>query len=206
MRVGNIKQTVQINEEVDPFMHIKQLKEEVKCLKLKLSVLESNSGSSISELTPQDKEYCNEVINQYLSIESGEETTDISVLLDVLKNYSKTIYCFNLLKDKALSITTQLPRISSVSTSDGNKPAMCSDNSLSPTEKQFQEKIAAYQDLVLQKENEINVMFTIIQNQKIKEHGNSKKRITKTSLSYTLSISTRQIDTYQPHSMCQFHI
>ncbi|XP_044306335.1 kinesin-like protein KIF6 [Varanus komodoensis] len=149
-RVGLIKNEAILNEEIDPRLMIVQLKKEIQELKNELAMVTGEQRSE--ELTQEELLQVEEQIKSFL------EDVDPESMLEVGADMRKIKYCFIHLK--RLVNEKQLPGNNLLAL---DVPGDKSDNSLVGNE-----ELKKLKDLLLQRDNEINILVNMLKKEKKK--------------------------------------
>ncbi|KAM4787200.1 kinesin-like protein KIF6 isoform 5-T6 [Cyanocitta cristata] len=148
-RVALIKNEAVLNEEIDPALMIVQLKKEIQDLKYELALVTGKQRTS--ELSQEELLQLDELIETFL------EDNDPGSSLDVGADMRKIKYCFAHMKQIMNRPMTSGKKLLSQDTSEeknGNEEA--------------EEELEKLKGLLQQRDNEINILVTMLKNEKRK--------------------------------------
>ncbi|XP_067420873.1 kinesin-like protein KIF6 isoform X2 [Emydura macquarii macquarii] len=180
-RVALIKNEAVLNEEIDSRLMIIQLKKVIQELKDELAMVTGEQRTE--ELTPEELLQLDELIKRFL------EDPDPESMLDIGADMRKIKHCFSYIKQ--LINHTNIPDRSLLS------PDIAGDNDTNTPEKK--EELKKLRDLLHQRDNEINILVSMLKKEKKKAQdalfqlsaGSSGLAVSESSLSISLEEGRR---------------
>ncbi|KAJ3222748.1 Kinesin- protein 6 [Clydaea vesicula] len=161
-RVALISNKAKLNEELDPQLLIIKLKKEIVKLKAEIAILRGGENGGEEELPDYEVERVKKTVDEYIleKSESASMTfTDfrkISCAYRFLKNYI-------LQKSNNGSITS--------SVLSNNETSVNKINTINFNEKEYIEKIEKLKHLVSHRDNEINILVSMINKEKLNKNN-----------------------------------
>ncbi|XP_044867928.1 kinesin-like protein KIF6 isoform X3 [Mauremys mutica] len=180
-RVALIKNEAVLNEEIDPRLMITQLKKVIQELKDELALVTGEQRTE--ELTQEELLQLDEIIKAFLEDPDPESTLDVGADMRKIK------HCFNYIKQ--LINRTNIPDRSLLS------PDITGDEDTNTPEKK--EELKKLRDLLHQRDNEINILVSMLKKEKKKAQdalfqlsaGSSGLAVSESSLSISLEEGQR---------------
>nr|XP_032646079.1 kinesin-like protein KIF6 isoform X3 [Chelonoidis abingdonii] len=180
-RVALIKNEAVLNEEIDPRLMIIQLKKVIQELKDELAMVTGEQRTE--ELTQEELLQLDEIVKTFL------EDPDPESMLDVGADMRKIKHCFNYVKQ--LINRTNIPDRSLLS------PDITGDEDTNTSEKK--EELKKLRDLLHQRDNEINILVSMLKKEKKKAQdalfqlstGSGGLAVSESSLSISLEEGQR---------------
>ncbi|XP_030413144.1 kinesin-like protein KIF6 isoform X3 [Gopherus evgoodei] len=180
-RVALIKNEAVLNEEVDPRLMIIQLKKVIQELKDELAMV--TGVQRTEELTQEELLQLDEIIKTFLEDPDPESTLDVGADMRKIK------HCFNYVK--RLINHTNIPDRSLLS------PDITGNEDTNTSEKK--EELKKLRDLLHQRDNEINILVSMLKKEKKKAQdalfqlsaGSSGLAVSESSLSISLEEGQR---------------
>ncbi|XP_050804451.1 kinesin-like protein KIF6 isoform X4 [Gopherus flavomarginatus] len=180
-RVALIKNEAVLNEEVDPRLMIIQLKKVIQELKDELAMVTGEQRTE--ELTQEELLQLDEIIKTFLEDPDPESTLDVGADMRKIK------HCFNYVKQ--LINRTNIPDRSLLS------PDITGNEDTNTSEKK--EELKKLRDLLHQRDNEINILVSMLKKEKKKAQdtlfqlsaGSSGLAVSESSLSISLEEGQR---------------
>ncbi|KAM7172203.1 kinesin-like protein KIF6 [Macrochelys suwanniensis] len=180
-RVALIKNEAVLNEEIDPRLMIIQLKKVIQELKDELAMVTGEQRTE--ELTQEELLQLDEIIKTFLEDPDPESTLDVGADMRKIK------HCFNYIKQ--LINRTKIPERSLLS------PDITGDEDTNTPEKK--EELKKLRDLLHQRDNEINILVSMLKKEKKKAQdalfqlsaGSSSLAVLESSLSISLEEGQR---------------
>ncbi|KAM9155825.1 kinesin-like protein KIF6 [Pangshura tecta] len=180
-RVALIKNEAVLNEEIDPRLMIIQLKKVIQELKDELALVTGEQRTE--ELTQEELLKMDEIIKTFLEDPDPESTLDVGADMRKIK------HCFNYIKQ--LINRTNIPDRSLLS------PDITGDEDTNTPEKK--EELKKLRDLLHQRDNEINILVSMLKKEKKKAQdalfqlsaGSSGLAVSESSLSISLKEGQR---------------
>ncbi|XP_071801723.1 kinesin-like protein KIF6 [Asterias amurensis] len=160
-RVAMIKNDAILNEEVDPKLMIARLKSEIQELKNQLTL--ATGEQSAEELTEEDIERLNEIINQFIQDSDQEATLNIGA--DMRKI------------NQAFRIFKRLAQGKGFASTGSSRPGQREEEQLEeqpavadPLPSINQVEMKKMKDLLRQRDNEINILVNMLKKEKKRAH------------------------------------
>ncbi|XP_031958633.1 kinesin-like protein KIF6 isoform X3 [Corvus moneduloides] len=148
-RVALIKNEAVLNEEIDPTLMIVQLKKEIQDLKYELALVTGKQRTS--ELSQEELLQLDELIETFL------EDNDPGSSLDVGADMRKIKYCF-----------AHMKRIMNRPMTSGKKLLSQDTSEEKNSNKEAEEELEKLKGLLQQRDNEINILVTMLKKEKKK--------------------------------------
>ncbi|ORC85050.1 kinesin [Trypanosoma theileri] len=180
-RVALIKQEAHINEEIDPHLLVRRLKIEVQQLRDQLAFYTKDGGGAPDRVLSDDEKLrCTEMVDRYVADTNGESRMEgfdgdlarIYYCFDVMKRMltSNGIHHANSNNNKNMLLSNSFPSPSGGGGGGGGSTGFSSEPSSSSYQQQQQQPIEAYISRIealemslQQKENEMNMLFDVLQ-------------------------------------------
>ncbi|XP_056419633.1 kinesin-like protein KIF6 [Hyla sarda] len=147
-RVALIKNEAVLNEEIDPQLMIGRLKKEIQALKDEIALMTGEQRTT--DLTPDELQRLEEQLQIFLDDQDPES------LLDVGADMRKIQYCFGFFKRALHEKTESVNQVTSPEIST-ERPTTSSAHS---------EEIKKLRDLLQQRDNEINILISMLKKEK----------------------------------------
>uniref|UniRef100_H2Z181 Kinesin-like protein n=1 Tax=Ciona savignyi TaxID=51511 RepID=H2Z181_CIOSA len=148
-RVALIKNEATLNEELDPKLMILRLKKEVQGLKEELALVTGEVKTD--QLTPEELQRLNELINAYLNDD------DLEATLDAGGDMRKIQYCYHVLKKKV----KERPEVSEVASVEEE-----SSNNVSPGPVLSPAEVQRLREILQQRDNEISILVSMLKKER----------------------------------------
>ncbi|XP_064600803.1 kinesin-like protein KIF6 [Liolophura sinensis] len=148
-RVALIKNEAILNEELDPKLMIAKLKREIQQLKEELAM--ATGEQRTDELTTEELQRCQEIVQTFLS------DPDVDTVINVGADMRKIQHCYKLLKKAVLEKPS--PSSSDISLTNGHQVQ-------EDTGPYSNAEVSKLKDLVLQRDNEINILVGMLKKEK----------------------------------------
>uniref|UniRef100_A0A7S1N5Q6 Kinesin-like protein n=1 Tax=Eutreptiella gymnastica TaxID=73025 RepID=A0A7S1N5Q6_9EUGL len=148
-RVASIKQAARINEETDPKLLIRKLKQEIAELKEELSFYKKGDQADDRALSLDEVERCKAIVKDYL-----DNTDPEARIVGLQADMSRMMFCYRIMKDIILE------KSKAAAGGKGGSPAD------SQMVKGLQEQLRVLQLNLQQKDNEIHLLLNVINKSK----------------------------------------
>ncbi|XP_031565280.1 kinesin-like protein KIF6 isoform X2 [Actinia tenebrosa] len=158
-RVAMIKNDALLNEEIDPKLMIAQLKREVQQLKAELAI--STGQQYVDELTEEEIESLKRIVLSFI------QDTEPDAVLSVGADMRKINMCFMLLKGYVLDKSKSSSRSESFREENG---------ALDSSYLGHQTEVNKLKELIKQRDNEINILVSMLKKEKNRVAGMSSAR------------------------------
>ncbi|KAM4692828.1 kinesin-like protein KIF6 [Discoglossus pictus] len=150
-RVALIKNEAILNEEIDPQLMIVRLKKEIQALKNELTLITGEQRTE--ELTEEEILSLEEQLQSFLEDKDPESTLDIGA------DMRRIQHCFSVFK--------KLLNDRNIKESRGSTPEITSERPITGANSEEMKKL---QDLLQQRDNEINILVSMLKKEKKKAH------------------------------------
>ncbi|KAF8303239.1 putative kinesin [Trypanosoma cruzi] len=170
-RVAMIRQDAHINEEVDPQLLVRKLKVELQQLRDQLAFYTKDGGGAPDrELSDDEKQRCQEMVRRYVS-----ETSNDGRIEGFEGDLARIYYCFDVMKRMLTTGGHTAGHRSGLTDGGGGSFSESAGAPLSQQQKQQEEeeeqkrldvyraRIDALELSLQQKENEMNMLFGVLQ-------------------------------------------
>jgi len=151
-RVASVKQDARINEETDPKLLIRKLRQEILELKEELAMYRKGDQDDARTLPPDEEERCRTLVREYLANRDPDAN-----LVGLQGEMARIFFCFRLMKDM-VGAKPSPP----VSGSSAPHPPQLAPPSPSDGGGALQRQLQALQQSVRQKDDEIRLLLNII--------------------------------------------
>ena len=154
-RVASIKQKATVNESTDPAVLVRQLRQEVAQLKDQVAFLSSGKDADPSRtLTSDEMARCNEAVQKFM-----HDDDPSAQIVGVSGDLARVFACFHIMKK--LCKGQKISLSDKVAADDGDRSS--ARNTSNSNENILQEKIRHLQTAAQQKENELGLLFQVVQ-------------------------------------------
>ncbi|EDV20258.1 uncharacterized protein TRIADDRAFT_61256 [Trichoplax adhaerens] len=186
-RVALIKNEALLNEEVDPKLMVVRLKSEIQRLKEELAIATGNQ--STDPLVEQEIDRCRALVDSYIA------DSDPEAILSVGGDMRKITLCYKIFKDKVLQ--------GGPSKSGDNTQGENEDDEMPVNSARTSKEVQRLTDLLQQRDNEINILVTMLKKEKQRAAvavAHSKTKIeSDTSPRDSRITQSKSLDTKQYH-------